>query len=253
MSSTPSNSRDPRTLTEYRPRAHTPNGEPDKNGRYAEPRPDAATRTTWGKMRVQLAAQDRAVKDLAAQDRQDAAAMRAERAADGPGARTITQRPETDAAKPMPGEATLAAAFELRRLRTGESWAQAVDTLGHVLACYAAGGTPPPPRLWKREAVEEIETLERRRRAAAAALEAAQAAEAAANARHALAIARVHARGEMIDDSPSRPHERAKTINESLAAAVIRGEMKPAAAARQATSKPTFYRTLARLRTEAAQ
>lgn len=231
------------TLIEYRPR-----GEPDKNGRFPEPRPDAQTRAGWSEMRAQLAAQDRAVAEIRAQDRIDAAAAKA----DGPGARTITQRPGTDASFPQPGEATLAAAFEMRRLRTGESYAQAMDMLGHVLACYAAGGTPPPPRLWKREALEEIDLLERRRRAAAAALEAAHAAEAAATARHALAIARLAARSELIDDgeidAPPKPHERIQAVNEALCAAVIRGEMKPAAACKRATSRSAFYKTLERMR-----
>lgn len=243
-----SSARDPRTLTEYKPKAHTPNGD----NRYAEPRPDAATRAAWGEMRAQLAAQDRAVAELQKMDRQDADTARAERAADGPGARHITQRPGTDAAQPMPGEATLAAAFEIRRLRTGETYAQALDALGHVLACFAAGGTPPPPRLWKREAVEEVETLERRRRAAAAALEAAQAAEAAATARHALAVARMAARSELIDDdeisTTQKPHQRIQAVNATLCAAVIRGEMKPAAAATRATSRSAFYKTLEKMR-----
>jgi hypothetical protein len=244
-------------LIEYKPRAHTPNGDPDKNGRYAEPRPDAATRATWGEMRAQLAAQDRAVAELQKMDRRDAAAARAERAADGPGARTVTQRPGTDASYPQPGEATLSAAFEMRRLRTGESYAQAMDMLGHVLACYAAGGTPPPPRLWKREALDEIETLEKRRRAAAAALEAAQAAEATAMARHALAVARMTARAEMIDEADRTDiagtiNERKAATNEALAAAVLRGEMAPGPAARRATSRAAFYRAMDRLRAEQA-
>lgn len=156
-------------------------------------------------------------------------------------AQQYEHRERIGAPVPQAGTATLTAALEMRRLRTGENLAQALDALGHVLACYAAGLDAPPPRLWSRRAIERADRAEAIQAAEARARAAQEAADAAARTAAA-------ARADLA--AAADPRKARADQNADAARRYLDGSMRFADAAAAATSRASFARAVREMRLE---